>query len=154
MLPVIYYLAVLLLPAEFRLEGVRLTESGHQARGKKERQPSKKLEKTLQKRKERLKGHWFYILVVHVLLLNTKKCFWGWMFSHRMSSEMVCWGEDPWYPNEVLHLCDDGMHGRSHHWSCHWATGFASQPLVVVFFCFPRERCPPKARSLKERNLV
>lgn len=32
MLPVIYYLAVLLLPAEFRLEGVRLMEDGHQAK--------------------------------------------------------------------------------------------------------------------------
>ncbi|CAK9088064.1 Pyrophosphate-energized vacuolar membrane proton pump (Pyrophosphate-energized inorganic pyrophosphatase) (H(+)-PPase) [Durusdinium trenchii] len=32
MLPVIYYLAVLLLPEHFRLEGVRLTESGHQAK--------------------------------------------------------------------------------------------------------------------------
>ncbi len=32
MLPVIYYLAVLLLPAEFRLEGVRLLDDGHQAK--------------------------------------------------------------------------------------------------------------------------
>jgi len=32
MLPVIYYLAVFLLPAEFRLEGVRLTEDGQQAK--------------------------------------------------------------------------------------------------------------------------
>lgn len=31
MLPVIYYLAVLLLPAHFRLEGVRLNEDGIQA---------------------------------------------------------------------------------------------------------------------------
>ena len=31
MLPVIYYLAVLLLPAHFRLEGVRLNEDGSQA---------------------------------------------------------------------------------------------------------------------------
>ena len=32
MLPVIYYLAVVLLPPEFRLEGVRLTEDGHPAK--------------------------------------------------------------------------------------------------------------------------
>lgn len=31
MLPVIYYLALLLLPAHFRLEGVRLDEDGTQA---------------------------------------------------------------------------------------------------------------------------
>ncbi|CAE7515422.1 unnamed protein product [Symbiodinium natans] len=32
MLPVIYYMAIVLLPAEFRLEGVRLTEDGHPAK--------------------------------------------------------------------------------------------------------------------------